>query len=319
MHRRTVAATNSAKKQCKEMSIEESDLHSLFSDHDEESDLHSLFSDHDEESDLHSLVSSDYGKASDGTQLPSLPKSLRLVETSDEADEANEPDEGGEESDLHSLFSARINLYAFLNSQMLIKPTQPSQSDQESGEASEEYEASSREALAPDCRSDDREMVRHWMDPSFKNKTGSSAPALVGSPCNGSYEFRSKGVTHRCLHLEGTWNRSESLYTGCAVLSFFQLFYSPILCAIVNPRERRLVHSQYLLSIIRRRDKYKAISAQLLNHVISTFGLANICQAEDLYEKVHRNLILSAPILGLEDPQIHVCCPVCDKPCATLP
>ena len=158
----------------------------------------------------------------------------------------------------------------------------------------------------------DSDMVKRWMSPDFKNPTGPAVPTLISGPVDRSYMFTAEGTDHPCLHLDGGWHHSDTLYTGCAVLSFFQCFYSPVLRAIVNPRKHRLLHSHSFKKHIQNRsNKYKPIADKLHDHVAEAFDLSEIFTAEELYKKVHQSLILPAPILGLDSPISHYWCPEC--------
>lgn len=158
----------------------------------------------------------------------------------------------------------------------------------------------------------DSDMVKRWMSPGFRNPTGPAVPTLSSGPVDRSYMFMAEGTNHRCLHLDGGWHHSDTLYTGCAVLSFFQCFYSPVLRAIVDPRNHRLVHSHSFKKRIQNRsNKYKHIADQLHDHVAEAFDLSEIFTAEELYKKIHESLILPAPILGLDSPKSQYWCPEC--------
>ncbi|KAK2459291.1 hypothetical protein APHAL10511_008693 [Amanita phalloides] len=169
------------------------------------------------------------------------------------------------------------------------------------------------DATSLECLTADSDMVKCWMSPDFRNPTGPAAPALISGPVDGSYMFQEKGSNRHCLHLDGGWQNTDELYTGCSVLSFFQCFYSPVLHAIVNPRKQRLLHSHSFMKHIQNRShKYKSMADQLHNHVTKAFDLSKGFTAEKLYKKVHQNLILPAPILGLNSPKSQYWCPECN-------
>ncbi|KAK2462989.1 hypothetical protein APHAL10511_004976 [Amanita phalloides] len=172
---------------------------------------------------------------------------------------------------------------------------------------------SSLDASSLESPTADSNMVKHWMSPDFRNPTGPAAPALLSGPVDGSYMFMAEGTNHHCLHLNCGWQSSDGLYTGCSVLSFFQCFYSPVLHAIVNPRKKRLLHSHSFMKHIQNRSqKYKSMADELHNHVTKAFDLSKVFTAEELYKKVHQDLILPAPILGLNSPKSQYWCPACN-------
>lgn len=175
------------------------------------------------------------------------------------------------------------------------------------------------DAFSLECHAADSDMVKRWMCPDFRNTTGTTAPTLTSGPVDGSYMFTVKGAHQYCLHLASGWDHSDMLYTGCAVLSFFQCFYSPVLRAIVNPRNKCLLHLHSLKAHIQTRGhKYKSIAEDLCDHVMEAFDLSKILTAKDLYENVHQNLVLPrSSILGLDSPKSQYWCPDCNMSYAT--
>ncbi|KAF8347301.1 hypothetical protein F5887DRAFT_1175044 [Amanita rubescens] len=168
------------------------------------------------------------------------------------------------------------------------------------------------DAISSESPKADSDRVERWMSLDFRNPTGPTAPTLISGPSDGSYMFTVKGGDDHCLHLDSGWGHSDMMYTGCAVLSFFQCFYSPVLHAIVNPRNQRLLHSDSFKRHIKNRsNKYKPIADELHDHVAEAFDLWAIFTAEELYKKVHQSLILPAPILGLRSPKCRYWCSDC--------
>jgi hypothetical protein len=153
---------------------------------------------------------------------------------------------------------------------------------------------------------EDDELVRSWLDPSFSNSIGCQAPKL--QKCDTGFHFVDRGQRFCCLH-DNTKPRSDcNLYTGCAVLSYFQLYFSPVLGAVVSPSRMTLLCHDTLMRTIRSRV-HGADNQALWDHVVKSFSLLD--DAEDMFASKHRSVLLNTPILGLKDPRLVFQCKHC--------
>ena len=139
----------------------------------------------------------------------------------------------------------------------------------------------------------DSQLVKAWMDHSFWNVKGRNAPKLV-KVANEAYEFIAHDRTFRCVHGELPPLIHETLYTGCAVLSYFQLYFCPLLKAAVNPLKKHLLCGQSLRNVFKSRQHGQQ-DEDLLAHVQSIFSLLAMPERAALK--------LDQPLLGLPAPQ----------------
>jgi hypothetical protein len=151
-------------------------------------------------------------------------------------------------------------------------------------------------------------LVAKWMEKNYKNPRGSAALKLHQEHPN-VFSYVEGGITFRCLHGDDALDPIP-LYTGCAVLSFFQLYFSPILQAIVSPRKHSLLYTKSLQSTLDGRVHGIEIDV-LLQHILSGFHLPNNETPQSLFDRIHKNLTLSQPLLGLPSPTLQDQCPIC--------
>ncbi len=152
----------------------------------------------------------------------------------------------------------------------------------------------------------DTELVRSWLDPGFSNVFGCQAPKLQRN--DDGFHFVLHGQRSCCLHGNEPPRSDSNMYTGCAVLSFFQLYFSPLLAAVVSPSSMTLLSRETLLRKIRSRV-HGADNQTLWDHIVESFSLLN--DAEDMFANTHRSVRLNTPILGLEDPKLVFQCKYC--------
>ncbi len=100
--------------------------------------------------------------------------------------------------------------------------------------------------------SEDILLIQAWLQPSYSNVRGPSAPKLQKD--EKGFKFTQDIQTFSCLHSSPFPKDNDSeFYTGCAVLCFFQLFFSPILHAVVSPLQKTLVGKRALQTIFNNR------------------------------------------------------------------
>jgi len=149
-------------------------------------------------------------------------------------------------------------------------------------------------------------LIESWLKPNFSNPKGALAPKLQMN--ESGFQFIHDGQLFHCLHSDHPPRSDCEIYTGCAVLSFFQLYFSPVLGAIVSPSERTLLCRKTLLRTIQSRV-HGVEEQTLLDHLIPSFELLN--ETEEMFNKIHRNVRLKRPILGLENPRLAYQCQNC--------
>jgi hypothetical protein len=151
--------------------------------------------------------------------------------------------------------------------------------------------------------------IRRWMDPQYKNPTGPNAPKLKPGASPGLFQFtESGGTVFSCSHQKTDNDFPSPLaFLGCAVLSYFQLYFSPTLNAIVYPRGRTLVDETALHALVKSRQ-HGLLNEEAVSHVKETFSLA--C-GEHAFKETHKDLILHQPVVGLDDPLLSYRCSAC--------
>ncbi|KAJ3547337.1 hypothetical protein NMY22_g1687 [Coprinellus aureogranulatus] len=153
-------------------------------------------------------------------------------------------------------------------------------------------------------------LIRSWMDAAFTIPRGFAAPKL--KPTTGSddkFYFEMKGKIYRCEHSKDTPPPPESdYYTGCAVLTFYQLFFCPKLQALVCPGTGFLMDQNSLRARMKIRTPGLSDDT-ILKHITASFSIH--LQPDAAFEKVHRGLLLRSPILGLPRPDVTFQCPDC--------
>ena len=151
-------------------------------------------------------------------------------------------------------------------------------------------------------------LIEGWLKPNFSNLKGRLAPKLQRNGNN--FQFSLGSRLFRCLHSDHPPGSDYEIYTGCAVLSYYQLYFSPILGAIVSPSEGTILCRTTLQRTIQSRVHASGIEGQtLLDHLIRSFEL--LTETEDIFDKIHRNVRLKRPILGLEKPRLTYQCQLC--------
>ena len=149
--------------------------------------------------------------------------------------------------------------------------------------------------VSPGNGTADSQLVKAWMDPSFRNVPGRNTPRLVKvANDHEAYEFIVHDHTFRCIHSELPPLIHETLYTGCAVLSYFQLYFCPLLKAVVNPLKEHLLCDKSLRKVFKSRQHGQQDEI-LLAHVRSVFSLLAMPE--------HVALKLDRPLLGLPAPR----------------
>lgn len=151
-------------------------------------------------------------------------------------------------------------------------------------------------------------LVTKWMEKDYKNPPGTAAPKLHQMHKN-IFSYIEGGITFYCLHGNDVLD-TIPLYTGCAVLSFFQLYFSPVLQAIVSPRKLTLLYKKSLQLALDGRV-HGCNTDDLLQHIFSSFRLSDNDTPQSLFDQIHKNLTLSQPLLGLPSPTLQSQCSIC--------
>ncbi len=151
-------------------------------------------------------------------------------------------------------------------------------------------------------------LIDTWTDAEFANPCGPRAPKLAKK--EQAFHFSALGRIFCCLHPSVSPRPDSHIYTGCAVLSFFQCFLSPVLKAIVQPRESTLLDLAGLKKLFTSREHGQAFEL-LVAHITESFDLLPAATPYDMFEVVHKHLILSAPLKGLSDPKFVIQCQAC--------
>ncbi|KAJ3544055.1 hypothetical protein NMY22_g2920 [Coprinellus aureogranulatus] len=153
-------------------------------------------------------------------------------------------------------------------------------------------------------------LIVGWMDKTTSWGRGISAPKLKASTgCDGKFYFEARGTKYSCEHGEDAAPPSQSeYYTGCAVLTYLKLYYSPVLQGIVAPGRGYLLDYGQLKTLVKSRT-HGLSDDTILNHVTESFAVQ--FNPATAFQEVHRKLLLTRPLLGLPKPSLTRQCPDC--------
>ncbi|KAJ3531723.1 hypothetical protein NMY22_g8033 [Coprinellus aureogranulatus] len=117
-------------------------------------------------------------------------------------------------------------------------------------------------------------LIVGWMDKTTSWGRGISAPKLKASTgCDGKFYFEARGTKYSCEHGEDAAPPSQSeYYTGCAVLTYLKLYYSPVLQGIVAPGRGYLLDYGQLKTLVKSRT-HGLSDDTILNHVTESFAV----------------------------------------------
>ena len=156
---------------------------------------------------------------------------------------------------------------------------------------------------------EDADLIKSCQHPNFSNAVGLSAPKLCRK--DAGFEFIAQDRMFSCHHTAEPARLDAYIYTGCAVLCFFQLFYCPYLKSIVGPRMKSLVCIDDLPGILRQRNHGQTPPQVLIDHITTSFSFAG-CNPSDMFQALHSSISLPRPIPGLPEPKVVFQCQVLD-------
>ena len=169
-----------------------------------------------------------------------------------------------------------------------------------------------RPSLQNECQNmaEDESLIETWTDVKFSNPRGPSAAKLVKEEQTQAFHFSISGRTFSCLHLLVSPRPGSHIYTGCAVLSYFQCFLSPILKAVVQPRESTLLDVAGMTKLFSSRQHGQPVEL-LVAHITESFNLLPMATPHDMFRAVHKHLMVCTPLQGLSDPKFVIQCQTC--------
>lgn len=229
--------------------------------------------------------------------------------------------DAAEHAGAHSNLEAQISLEVADRPQHSIPliPAQPAMRLSVGPAPGDSAQANTIQSPVSSC---DNDLVYQWMDPSFKNQTGPKAPRLTATSDGSGFTFQARGRIYACLHPNLKAGDqllvNRDIYTGCAVLNFYQLYYAPKLRAVVSPKKQTLVERKRLLRIINQRNPMALIypSNALVDHVFKSFGLTDIETPEAMWDAVLKSIRIGQYVVGLPKPMEYWRCSHCGLFCS---
>lgn len=153
------------------------------------------------------------------------------------------------------------------------------------------------------------DLIASWQEKENHNLPGHVAPQLI-METGGAFTFSNQKFFFRCQHIGKTVAESETVYTGCSVLSFVRLFFCPMLRAAIDPVE----HTVLTLALVETKLKQRKRSgneAALRLHLLQ-LGLIE-GSPTDIWMSTHRNITVQSPIPYLKQPSPCYRCPTCNQ------
>lgn len=116
----------------------------------------------------------------------------------------------------------------------------------------------------------------------------------------------------RCSHSQPPPSLSLIRDDSCALLRYLGLYWSPVLQALVQPSQSRILLHGDLCRLLIWKDK-AGNQPHMLSHLSRAFDIRKDDTPQTIYRRVHEGLEVPDKIPGLRDPERRFACNVCGK------